>query len=63
LGKGYLILDRDPLYTREFWDAMKRSEVRVLHLPPSSPNLTYLSKQRWKGRLSLSSSPIVTLWS
>jgi len=38
LSKRYLILDRDPLYTREFLDAMKRSVVRVLRLPPSTPN-------------------------
>ena len=36
---GYLILDRDPLYTREFRAAMKRGGVDVLRLPPSSPNL------------------------
>ncbi len=39
LGKKYLILDRDPLYTREFRAAMKRGGVEVLRLPPSSPNL------------------------
>jgi transposase InsO family protein len=39
LGKRYLILDRDPLYTREFRTAMKRAGVEVLRLPPSSPNL------------------------
>jgi len=39
LGKRYLILDRDPLYTREFRAAMKRGGVEVLRVPPSSPNL------------------------
>ena len=39
VGKRYLILDRDPLYTREFRAAMKRGGVEVLRLPPSSPNL------------------------
>jgi transposase InsO family protein len=39
LGKRYLILDRDPLYTLEFRDAMKRRGVEVLRLPPSSPNV------------------------
>ena len=39
LGKRYLILDRDPLYTREFRTAMKRGGLEVLRLPPSSPNL------------------------
>jgi putative transposase len=38
-GKRYLILDRDPLYTKEFRGAMKRGGVEVLRLPPSSPNL------------------------
>jgi putative transposase len=37
--KKYLILDRDPLYTRQFRAAMKRGGVEVLRLPPSSPNL------------------------
>jgi hypothetical protein len=40
LGKRYLILDRDPLYTREFRAAIKGGGVEVLRLPPSSPNLT-----------------------
>jgi hypothetical protein len=39
LGKRYLILDRDPLHTREFRAAMKRGGVDVLRLPRSSPNL------------------------
>jgi putative transposase len=39
LGKKYLILDSDPLYTREFRAAMKRGGVEVLRSPPSSPNL------------------------
>ena len=39
LGKRYLILDRDPLYTREFRAAMKQGGVQLLRLPPSSPNL------------------------
>jgi transposase InsO family protein len=38
-GKRYLILDRDPLYTREFRAAITRGGVKVLRLPPSSPNL------------------------
>ena len=39
VGKRYLILDRDPLYTREFREAMERGGVEVLCLPPSGPNL------------------------
>ncbi len=38
-GKRYLILDRDPLCTRELRAAMKRGGLEVLRLPPSSPNL------------------------
>ena len=39
LGKRYLILDRDPLYTKEFRAMLRRSGVKVIRLPPSSPNL------------------------
>src|SRR5579863_172611 len=45
LGKRYLILDRDPLYTREFRAAMKRGGVEVLRLPPSSPNLNAFAER------------------
>ena len=45
LGKKYLILDRDPLYTREFCVAMKRGGVEVLRLPPSSPNLNAFAER------------------
>ena len=33
LGKRYLILDRDPLYTSEFREAIERAGVNVLRLP------------------------------
>ena len=39
LGKRYLILDRDPLYTKEFRAMLRRGGVKVIRLPPSSPNL------------------------
>jgi transposase InsO family protein len=45
LGKRYLILDRDPLYTGEFRAAMKRGGVEVLRLPPSSPNLNAFAER------------------
>src|SRR5579863_8490079 len=39
LGKQHLILDRDPLYTKEFRAMLRRGGVKVIRLPPSSPNL------------------------
>jgi len=39
LAKRYLILDRDPLYTKEFRGMLRRGRVKVIRLPPSSPNL------------------------
>jgi transposase InsO family protein len=39
LGTRYLILDRDPLYTRAFRQMLKDSGVKVLRLPARSPNL------------------------
>ena len=35
----YVILDRDPLYTDSFRDLLKQAGVRVVRLPPRSPNL------------------------
>ncbi len=35
----YLILDRDPLYTRAFRAMLKDSDVEALRLPARSPNL------------------------
>ncbi len=32
---GYLIHDRDPLYTREFADILEASGVRTVKLPPA----------------------------
>ena len=44
-GKRYLILDRDPLYTQEFREAMKQGGVGVIRLPPSSPNLNAFAER------------------
>jgi transposase InsO family protein len=39
LGKRYLILDRDPLYTAAFRRLMNAVSVNVVRLPARSPNL------------------------
>jgi hypothetical protein len=39
LGKRYLVLARDPLYTAEFQNALERAGVKVIRLPPRSPDL------------------------
>ena len=38
-GKGFLIHDRDPLYTREFRKLIEHAGVTSVRLPPRSPNL------------------------
>jgi putative transposase len=38
-GKRYLIHDRDPLFTKEFREALRGAGVKSLKLPPRSPNL------------------------
>jgi transposase InsO family protein len=38
-GKRYLIHDRDPLFTAEFWNVITRAGVESVKLPPRSPNL------------------------
>ena len=38
-GKRYLIHDRDPLFTREFREALTGAGVKSIKLPPRSPNL------------------------
>ena len=38
-GKRYLVLDRDPLFTREFREMLASAGVRPVRLPPRSPNL------------------------
>jgi hypothetical protein len=39
LGKKYLIIDRDPRFTREFRSILSVSGVKVIRTPPRSPNL------------------------
>lgn len=38
-GKRYLIHDRDPLFTAEFWELVGSVGVKPVKLPPCSPNL------------------------
>jgi hypothetical protein len=38
-GTGYLIVDRDPLYTEQFRSILASTGTELLRLPPSSPNL------------------------
>jgi putative transposase len=45
VGRKYLIVDRDPLYTKEFRSAMERGGVEVLRLPPSSLNLNVYAER------------------
>ena len=37
--KRYLLLDRDPLYTRDFRELLQKAGVTPLRLPPRTPNL------------------------
>jgi transposase InsO family protein len=38
-GKRYLIHDRDPLYTKQFREALAGTGVKTIRLPARSPNL------------------------
>jgi len=38
-GKKFLILDRDPLFTKRFRQLLRSAGVEPLHLPSRSPNL------------------------
>jgi transposase InsO family protein len=44
-GKRYLIADRDPLYTDVFRRTLKSGGVKVLKLPPRSPNLNAFAER------------------
>jgi transposase InsO family protein len=44
-GKRYLIADRDPLYTASFRRTLKSGGVKVLKLPPCSPNLNAFAER------------------
>jgi Integrase core domain len=43
--KRYLLFDRDPLYTREFRTTLRRGGVKVLRLPPQSPDLNAFAER------------------
>ena len=45
LGVRYLILDRDPLYTRAFRKILAEADVKVVRLPARSPNLNAFSER------------------
>ena len=45
LSRKCLIVDRDPLDTREFRSGIERAEVKVLRLPPSSSNLNAFAER------------------
>ena len=38
LGKRYVLVDRDPLYTKAFREILQGSGVKVVRLPAHSPN-------------------------
>ena len=44
-GKRYLLVDRDPLYTREFREVLTRAGTRVVRLPARSPNLNAFAER------------------
>lgn len=39
LGKRFLLLDRDPLYTQAFRRILDQAGVKTVRLPAHSPNL------------------------
>ena len=45
VGKRYLLLDRDPLYTSAFRTALERGGVEVVRLPARSPNLNAFAER------------------
>jgi transposase InsO family protein len=45
LGKRYLLLDRDPLYTREFRSTLERGGVGIVRLPAPSPDLNAFAER------------------
>jgi transposase InsO family protein len=44
-GKRYLLVDRDPLYTREFREGLAREGTEVARLPARSPNLNAFAER------------------
>ena len=45
LGKRYLLLDRDPLYTKAFRTALEKGGTTVVRLPPRSPDLNAFAER------------------
>jgi putative transposase len=45
VGKRYLIIDRDPLYTNEFRRMLEEAGVKVVRLPPRSPDLNAFAER------------------
>jgi len=45
LGKRYLLLDRDPLYTQAFRQILDQAGVKTVRLPAHSPNLNAFAER------------------
>jgi transposase InsO family protein len=45
LGKRYVLLDRDPLYTQAFRRILDHAGVKTVRLPPHSPNLNVFAER------------------
>jgi transposase InsO family protein len=45
LGKRYLLLDRDPLYTQAFRRILGQAGVKTVRLPAHSPNLNAFAER------------------
>jgi putative transposase len=45
MGKRYLIMDRDPLYTAEFRRVVEAAGVKAVRLPPRRPNLNAFAER------------------
>ena len=44
-GKRYLILDRDTKYTEAFRSFLEREGIKIIRLPPRSPNLNVFAER------------------
>jgi len=45
LGKGYFLLDRDPLYTEVFRRTLNQASVKTVSLPAHRPNLNAFAER------------------
>ena len=45
LGKRYLLLDRDPLYTQAFRQILDQAGIKTVRLPAHSPNLNAFAER------------------